>query len=44
MAGRVTLAPITILLALAGCSREAAEQVKPVDPAISAPLAGPQLT
>lgn len=44
MAGRVTLAPITILLALAGCSREAAEQVKPVDPAISAALAGPLLT
>lgn len=44
MAGRAPYAPIFLLLAVAGCSRDAEEQVKPVDPAVSAALAGPLLT
>lgn len=44
MAGRASLATLSLLLALAGCSRAADEQVKPVDPAVSAALAGPLLT
>lgn len=41
---RVSLAPVLACCLLAGCSREAAVEDKPVDPAISAALAGPLLT
>lgn len=44
MAVRSTLVPIVLMLAVAGCSRDSARDAKPVDPAVSAALAGPLLT
>lgn len=41
---RSLLAPFGVVLALAGCSRDTAGEDKPVDPAVSAALAGPLLT
>ena len=44
MVVRFSLVPIVVMLTVAGCSRDAAQDAKPVDPAISAALAGPLLT
>jgi hypothetical protein len=44
MAVRAFLVPVFVLLAAAGCSRGSSEEAKPVDPAVSAALAGPLLT
>ena len=44
MAHRNTLVPIVLMLAVAGCSRDSAQDAKPVDPAVTAALAGPLLT
>ncbi len=44
MALRNTLVLIVLMLAVAGCSRDSAQETKPVDPAVSAALAGPLLT
>ncbi|WP_310534305.1 hypothetical protein [Novosphingobium sp.] len=44
MALRYTLVPIVLMLAVAGCSRDSAQEAEPVDPAVSAALAGPLLT
>lgn len=41
---RADLAIVSLVIALAGCSRTAEEQAKPVDPAVSAALEGPLLT